>query len=171
MDLFECMRQRRSTRAFHDRPVPEELLQRVLEAARSAPSAGNLQAYHIYVVRDRRVREQLAAASLDQSFIAEAPVALVFCSDPPQSAPRYGRRGEELYALQDATIACAFAHLAATALGLGSVWVGAFQDEAVARAIGAPPHHRPIAILPVGYPAEEPPARPRRPLHELVTEV
>ncbi len=171
MDFFELIRMRRSIRAYKQQPVEEEKIQAVLEAANQAPSAGNLQAYEIYLVRDRAVRLALARAALEQWFISEAPVALVFCTHAQRAAGRYGRRGVQLYALQDATVACTFAMLAAAALGLGTVWVGAFDDEAVRRAIGAPEAHRPVAILPLGYPAEQPAATGRRRLEDLVHEV
>lgn len=171
MDFFELIRARRSVRAYSPAPVEDDKLQAILTAANLAPSAGNLQAYEIYLVRDRQVRLALARAALEQWFISEAPLALVFCANPERSASRYGRRGVRLYALQDATIACTFAMLAVTALGLATVWVGAFDDEAVRRAIGAPEGHQPVAILPIGYPAEQPAAAPRRALKDLVHEV
>ncbi|MDW8100224.1 MAG: nitroreductase family protein [Anaerolineae bacterium] len=171
MDVFECIRQRRSIRAYQDRPVPEDALRQILEAINAAPSAGNLQAYQVFLVRDAAKRRALAQASGDQEFVAQAPVVLVFCTDAARSAWRYGQRGERLYALQDATIACAYAQLAAVALGLGTVWVGAFQDEAVIRALNLPHGLHPIAILPIGYPAESPAPTPRRALSDLVQTV
>ncbi|MCS7314309.1 MAG: nitroreductase family protein [Bryobacterales bacterium] len=171
MEFFDLIRARRSVRAYAPRPVEEDKVQQILTAANLAPSAGNLQAYEIYLVRDRQVRVELARASLDQWFVSEAPVALVFCAHPERSASKYGRRGARLYALQDATIACTFAMLAATELGLASVWVGAFDDEGVRRAIRAPEGHQPVAILPIGYPAEHPAPAPRRSLADLVHEI
>ena len=168
MEFFELIQERHSVRAFQARKVPDDVLQKILEAANRAPSAGNLQAYEIYVLTQPQVRAQVASAALDQSFIAQAPLLLVFCSHPARSEWRYRKRGVRLYALQDATIACTFAMLAATALGLGSVWVGAFDDEGVRRAIGAPRGHLPVAILPLGYAAERPLASPRRSLDDLV---
>lgn len=168
MDYFELIRRRRSIRAFARKPVEDAKLQQILEAARLAPSAGNLQAYEIYVAQRPEVRAALAAAALGQDFIRQAPVALVFCTHPRRSSVRYGDRGSRLYALQDATIACTFAMLAAAALGLGTVWVGAFRDEDVWKAIGSPRDQQPIAILPVGYPAESPAPTDRRPLKEFV---
>lgn len=106
----------------------------------------------------------LAGAAGNQECVAAAPPALVFCAHPARSAPRYGERGKHLHALQDATIACTFAVLAATALGLGSVWVGAFDEDAVARVITAPKTVIPVAILPIGYAAEKPASTPRRQL-------
>ncbi|MGC8794073.1 MAG: nitroreductase family protein [Bryobacteraceae bacterium] len=171
MEFFELIRQRRSVRAYKQAPVEPEKLEKILTAANLAPSAGNLQAYEIYLVRDGKVRQALARAALDQWFISEAPVALVFCAHPERSAMKYGRRGARLYALQDATIACTFAMLAAADLDLATVWVGAFDDEGVRRAIGAPEAHQPVAILPIGYPAEQPAAAPRRRLEDLVHEI
>ena len=170
MDFFQVVSQRRSVRAFQHREVEPEKLKRILETANMAPSAGDLQAYRIYAVKSQQARIGLARAALGQSFIAEAPVVLVFCAVPMWSAVKYGRRGERLYSLQDATIACAYAQLAATALGLGSTWVGAFDEHSVSQAIGASDEEVPIAILPIGYPAESPMPTPRRRLSELVRE-
>lgn len=168
MEFRELLERRRSVRDFEARPVEPEKVRALLEAADRAPSAGNLQAYRMAVVTDRDVRRALAEASFGQDFVARAPVVIVFLADPDRASGRYGERGRALYCIQDATIACAHAHLRAADLGLGSVWVGAFEERAVARAVGAPPGLRPVALLPVGYPAEAPPPRPRRGPGELV---
>ena len=123
------------------------------------------------MVTQDRDRSALARAALEQWFVAGAPVVLVFCAHPSRAARRYPQRGVHLYAIQDATIACAFAMLAATALGLATVWVGAFDDESVRRAIRAPPEAVPVALLPVGYAAEEPETTTRRRLSDLVHQV
>jgi nitroreductase len=167
-NFFELLQARRSVRVYADRPIREDQLQSILGAARSAPSAGNLQAYEIMVVTDMATKQRLVQASLQQQFIAQAPVVLAFLAHPERSAARYRRRGSELYSVQDATIACAYAQLAATALGLGSVWVGAFDEAAVVAALEAEPVWRPIALLPLGYAAESPPPTPRRHLNDLV---
>lgn len=168
MDLFEAIQRRRSVRAYEPRAVEADKLRRILTCALAAPSAGNLQAYAVVVVTDPDTRRALARAALDQEFIAQAPVVLVFFQDPARSAARYGRRGAELYSLQDATIACSYAQLAATALGLASCWVGAFDEQAVRRLAKAPRDLRPAALLTVGYPAEAPGPIGRRPLREVV---
>lgn len=168
MEVFEAFEKRHSIRAYSSKEIPDDVLRRILEAANSAPSAGNLQAYEIVVVKDPKRKQQLAQAAYGQTFIAQAPVVLVFVQNPRRSSIRYGQRGATLYSLQDATIACTFAHLAATALGLGSCWVGAFDDDAVAKVINAPREMRPVAILPIGYPAEQPWATPRRRLDDIV---
>jgi len=168
MDFFEAVKARHSTRAFQSRPVEDEKIHRIIEAVNLAPSAGDLQAYEIIVVRDSKRRNELARAALWQNFIAEAPLCLVFLAYPERSSRKYGQRGSELYCLQDATIAVSYAQLAATALGLASTWVGAFDDEAVARAVEAPKGKRPIAILPIGYAAETPDITPRRLVSEIL---
>jgi nitroreductase len=167
MDLFELVTRRRSVRAFHPEALRPEHLERILAVAQRAPSAGNLQAYQMVVVRDPRQRRALARAAFDQSFVGDAPLVLVFLADPERSGTRYGRRGRELFALQDATIAAAHAQLAATALGYGSVWVGAFDERAVSEVLDAPSSLRPVCLLVVGHAAEEPALTPRRPLGEL----
>lgn len=170
MDFFEVIRKRRSIRAFQDQPVPEEMVQKILETIQAAPSAGNRQAYEVVVVRDPARRQALAAAAWQQNFIAQAPVVLVFCTNPGHNVDRYRERGARLYCVQDASIAVTFAHLAATALGLGSCWIGAFDPGRVAALIGAEGNIEPVAMLPLGFPAETPPPTPRRPLPSLIHE-
>lgn len=170
MEFFEVLQKRYSVRAYKPDPISDETLRKILEAINSSPSAGNLQAYEVVVVRDAERKKQLAKAAWGQWFIAQAPVVLVFVANPERNRFRYGRRGEELYSLQDATIACTFAHLSAVALGLGSCWIGAFDDNAVREVIGATPTMRPVAILPIGVPADTPEPKERRPLEDLVHE-
>jgi nitroreductase len=167
MDLFETVKARRSVRAFVGEPLSPGSLDRLLEAVNLAPSAGDLQAYEVYLVQDGGVKEALVHAAYDQVFIEQAPAVLVFCANPLR-AKRYGERGASLYAVQDATIAAAYAQLAATALGLATVWVGAFDEDKAAQALRLPAGQRPLAILPVGKAAESPAATPRRSLEELV---
>lgn len=167
MSFFDLIQRRRSVRRFESRDVENEKLQKILEAANLAPSAGDLQAYEIVVVRDADRRRKLARAAYGQSFIEEAPVCLIFCANPQRNEWRYGERGRELYCIQDADIAASYAQLAATELGLGSCWVGAFDEDEVSRIINAG-RTRPIIMLPIGYPAESPPRTPRRKIRELV---
>jgi nitroreductase len=168
MSFFELIKTRRSIRAYAPRAVEPEKVDAILAAANAAPSAGNLQAYEILVVRDAAVRRDLVHAALGQEFLSQVPMVLVFFAHPDRSAAKYRQRGAGLYSVQDATIACAYAQLAATELGLGTVWVGAFDDAAVAKAVGARPEWKPVAMLPIGYPAESPAATPRRNLNDLI---
>jgi nitroreductase len=169
MDFFEVCRARHSIRAFEDRAVEPDKLQQILEAANAAPSAGNLQAFEIVVVTDPALKLQLSKSALNQPALARAPLDLIFLQDPPRAAATYGTRGTQLYAVQDATIACAHAQLALTALGLASVWIGAFYPDVIRRLIEAPEHLEPVAILAAGYAAEAPEQTERRPLAELVS--
>lgn len=168
MDLFDAVQRRRSVRSFADTPVDEEELTEVLEAARRAPTAGNLQAWSVVVVTEPGTREELARACLGQEHVADAPLVLVFLADEERSAAKYGERGRSLYAVQDATIAATHALLAATAKGLGTCWVGAFRGDEVRRVIGAPEGHPPVAVIPTGHPEEELVRTSRRPLSEFV---
>jgi nitroreductase len=167
MDFFELISQRHSVRNFGQKEVEKEKLNKILEAADMAPSAGNLQAYEIVVVSDLYQKTRLCEACLNQQFVAQAPVVLVFCENRLKSEAKYGPRGHKLYALQDATIACAYAQLACAALGLSSCWVGAFNEEMVKKLIDAPVGVKPIAVLPIGYANEEPYLTPRREIKEL----
>jgi len=171
MEYFEVIKTRRSTRSFEARPVEEEKLRKILDAANIAPSAGNLQAYEIHLVRRPATLKALVRASRGQAFVAQAPVALVFFAHPSLSSEEYGARGASLYATQDATIACMQAWLAATDQGLASVWVGAFDDDEVRVALGVGTDLSPVAILPIGYAGEHPGPTSRRPLKDLVHEI
>ena len=168
MYLFEVFKVRRSVRAFKARQIEQERMTRLLKAVQSAPSAGNLQAYQVYLVDTPASIRALGESAYSQTCVSGAPAVLVFCTDAPRSAATYSERGKALYCVQDATIAATFAHLAAVALGLGSVMVGAFNEAEVARIIDAPATQIPILLLPLGYPDETPVPTSRRSLDEIV---
>ncbi len=168
-DFFETVRHRHSVRRFRsDRPVEREKLHAILEMASAAPSAGDLQAYRIIVVSSEEGRQALSQIAGDQTFLAETSACLVFCADPLRSATQYGDRGRELYSVQDATIAATYAQLATVAAGLGSTWVGSFDEKALVERLNLEASLRPVAILAVGYPAEWPEPTPRRHLDEMI---
>jgi len=164
MDFFEVVEKRQSVRKYAARAVEPGQLNRILEAANRAPSAGNFQSYEIYVVSGEERRKALAAATFEQDFVAQAPVLLVFCTNPARC--EYATR--EVCALEDASIACTFAMMAATALGLSSCWVGAFRPDAVAGVLGCPAGIVPAAILTIAYPDEQPERTTRREIRDLV---
>ena len=168
MEFFEVVWSRRSIRSFESRDVEEDKLRKILDCINAAPSAGNLQGYELVVIRDLERRKALAKASFGQKQLIEAPVVIAFVQDKARSARQYGARGESLYSFQDATIACAYAQLAATALGLATCWIGAFEDASVTRILRAEKGLVPIALLPIGYPGESPAPTSRRPLDDLV---
>jgi len=168
MDIFEAIKGRRSIRSYGDEPIPDEDIRRILEAAIMAPSAGNLQPWEFVVVRDPDIKKRLARAALGQTFIAEAPVVIVVGANVDRTSWRYGKRGENLYCIQDTAAAIMNLMLAAYALGYGTCWVGAFHDDEVSRIVGFPRSVRPVAIIPVGRPRESPRAPSRLPLEEVV---
>jgi len=168
MDLFEAIRNRRSVRAFKPDPVSDELLNKILEAAQWAPSAGNCQARDFIIVKDPEMKKELCVAALNEYMIEEAPVNIVVCANEERSARRYGNRGRRLYCLLDAAAAVQNMLLAMHALGLGACWIGAFRDGEVAEALNLPEWLKPVAIIPVGYPAEKPWPTSRIPLEALV---
>lgn len=168
MNFFEAVKTRRSIRSFLEQDVEPEKVDLLLQTINAAPSAGNLQGYEVVIVRDVETKAALTASAFGQAFITQAPISLVFCADHLLSASRYGKRGADLYAIQDATIAAAYCQLAATSMGLATVWVGAFDPDAAAQAVKTPEHVTPVAIIPVGYAAESPQMRPRRALNDLI---
>jgi nitroreductase len=170
VEYQELIERRRSVRSYSTRSVDPGALHRILRLVSRAPSAGNLQAYRIVVVRSGTKRRALAVAAGGQDFLAQAPLDLVFFADTDRSATVYGNRGASLYAVQDATIAAIYAVLGATNEGLSTAWVGAFDEETV-QAVCGETKLRPIAIIPVGHGAETPGESSRRDLQEMVREI
>jgi nitroreductase len=167
MDASTLFRQRFSCRRYRQDPVPRATIEAMLEAAIWAPSGGNLQPWRFAVVLSPGLRRALASAAYGQSFVAAAPAVIVVCAVPEESARHYGPRGRELYCLQDTAAATENLLLAATELGLGACWVGAFDERAVARELALPDGWRPVAVVPVGFPAEQASSRSRRPLLDV----
>ena len=108
MEFYEVLQRRRSVRSFLEKDIEKEKLSNVLKALMSAPSAGNLQSYVVYAVRSKDAKEALLPAMDYHESVAVAPILLVFCADPRRSETKYGQRGFELFAAQDATIAAAY---------------------------------------------------------------
>lgn len=167
MEVAECIEGRTSIRVFKADPVEDDLIDEGLRLANLAPSAGNLQSRDFVVVKDAAVKKALMHASYQQEFVRTAPVVVVFCANLERVA-HYGQRGKELYCLQDVAAAVQNFSLFLHSKGLGSVWVGAFDEAKAAEALGTPPHVRPVAIVPVGYPAEKGIRRKRKANTELV---
>ncbi len=168
MDILSVIKGRRSVRDFLTKEIPEELINELIEALIWAPSAGNLQARKFIFVKDRKIKKELARAALGQSFVAEAPLVVVGCADLERIALRYGSRGMNLYVIQDVSASIMQLMLLAHERGLGTVWVGAFDEKTVSDILGLPSFLRPVAIVPVGYPSRIPSPPPRRPLKDLI---
>jgi nitroreductase len=168
MDVLKAIKRRRSVRAFKDKDVPQEIVERLIDGARRAPSAGNIQPWEFIIVRKPEIKRRLAEAALDQTFIEEAPVVVVVCANENRSSRGYGVRGETLYCIQDTAAAIQNIHLLAYSLGLGTCWVGAFGEEEAREILKIPLGVRPVAIIPVGCPAESPSPPSRRPLRQII---
>ena len=150
MDFWEVVKTRRSVRSFAKRDVPESVLERVLEAARIAPSGNNRQPWSFVVVRGAKKRGKIAEACYGQGFVAEAPVVVVCCAE--RYANSYEPWGDRSY-LADAIIAFDHLVLAARNEGLGTCWVGAVHDGEVKKIVNAPDNVDVLMVIPVGYPA------------------
>lgn len=167
MDVKDCIEGRTSIRVFKPDPVDDDVIDEGLRLANLAPSAGNLQARDFIVVRSHATKKLLMEAAYGQDFVETAPVVLVFCANLERIS-HYGDRGRTLYCLQDVAASIQNMTLFLHSKGLGSVWVGAFDEVRAANALGVPEHVRPVAMLPIGYPAEKGVRRRRLPSAELV---
>jgi nitroreductase len=168
MDVLEAINGRRSVRAFKSDDVPSETVEKLIDAARRAPSAGNIQSWEFVIVRESRIKRRLAEAALHQSFIEDAPVVVVVCANENHSFQGYGDRGRDLYCIQDTAAATQNLLLYAYDLGLGTCWIGAFKEDEAKKVLKIPDGIRPVAIIPVGYPAEVPQQRSRRPMNSFL---
>jgi len=162
VEFMEVVRGRRSIRKYRPDPVPQAKLDHILEAARLAPSWANKQCWTFVVVTDPKVKHELGQAG--NAWTAEAPVIIAACADPKQS----GVKEDQSYYLVDIGIAMEHLVLAAADEGLGTCWIGWFDEPRARKALGAAAHVRVVAFTPVGYPDEQPEARPRKTLGEIV---
>ena len=169
MEFNELSQSRRSIRNFKPQAISQEDLIKLITAAQSAPSAGNCQPWHFYIVNDKAVQEELTVACYYQNFMLTAPVFIVVCADIQRTIGRYGERGRHLYCIQDTAAAIQNLLLCAKSLGLGTCWCGAFDEAEVSKIMNLREDMRPIAVIPVGYPVSEPIATKRRPLDEVMT--
>ena len=168
MDVLEAIKGRRSIRAFKNKNVPQEIVEKLIGAARWAPSAGNIQPWEFIIVRKPEIKRRLAQAALGAMLIEEAPIVIVVCANENRSFEGYGMRGKTLYCIQDTAAAIQNIHLVAYFLGLGTCWIGAFREEEAKEILKIPQGIRPVAIIPVGYPAEAPSPPSRRPINQIV---
>ena len=149
-DILGFLTRRSSVRTYDGKQISEKDIEYILKCASTAPSAGNLEAWDVIIVRDEDTRLALAEAAFAQVHLEQAPVIFAVCSNYVRSMSRYGERGI-LYALEDATIACTYMMLAAHAKGLHSCWTGAFEDDLVREILDLPQHLRPITLLAIGH--------------------
>jgi nitroreductase len=167
MEVYEAIAARKSVRAFKSKEVPDEVLWRLLEAGRAAPSASNRQEWRFVMVRDKTTREKLIDAACGQKFVGEAPVVLVCCAQTDEQVMPCGHRSD----LIDVAIAIDHITLAAVSEGLGTCWIGAFNEEKVKEILGIPEGVRIVELLPIGYPVDPSVvSKSRLPLSDIVKE-
>lgn len=160
MDILAAIKKRRSIRDFQKKEIPDNIIDKLIDALIWAPSAGNLQARKFYFVKNEELKKKIAIAALKQHFLSEAPLVVVGCTDSRISY-RYGERGVSLYSIQDVSCSLMGMMLVAYENGLGTVWVGAFDEEAVSETLKLQKFLRPVAIVAVGYPSKVPSPPPR----------
>jgi nitroreductase len=178
MELFDAIKTRRSVRKYLDKPVEDEKLQAVLEAVRMSPSWANFQCWRLVVVKEKDLKAKISAQSYVESFfaplgykanpsakaLAEAPVVIVLCADPGKSGTLWNQQ----YYLVDTGLAAQNMMLAARGLGLGSVFVGIYDEDKLKKLLHIPDEIRIVGLFPLGYPAEEQKGGPsRKPVAEF----
>jgi nitroreductase len=164
MDVSQAIKSRRSIRLYQEKKIEKAKLDKVLEAVRLAPSANNRQEWKFIVVKDNDTRERVADAASGQTFIGQAPVVIVACATESQSIMTCG---QPRYTV-DVTISMSFMILQAQELGLGTCWIGAFNESSVKEILDIPDDIRVVALTPLGYPMQDPIARPRKAIEQIV---
>ncbi|MFQ6083719.1 MAG: nitroreductase family protein [Candidatus Aminicenantia bacterium] len=167
MSVLDAIRKRKSVRKYKSDPIPEDILLKVLEAARLAPSAKNLQPWKFILIKDEELKMKLAEACLRQYFITKAPVIIVACGFPDNCYAYQGRYMKSW----PIDVAIAFEHLVLQAAeeGLGTCWIGAFEEDKVKEILGIPENVKVVALTPLGYPDEQPRDRRRKSLEEIIS--
>jgi nitroreductase len=194
LEVLDVIRRRRSIRNYKSDPIPKDVLDKLLEALRLAPSAGNRQPYKFIFVQDEETRKKLAAACRwsptrpdGQEFIADAPLVIVACGSARKAITRYYKDGKVFLTLGttpeeidkdpieyentmpiDLAIALDHLTLVAAAEGLGTCWIGGLDELEVKRLLSIPDDMRVPIVMPVGYPVSWPEARPRKPVERLI---
>ena len=164
-DLFRVFSTRRSTRKFLKTKVEDWKIDKILSAADVAPTAGNFQGFQVFLIKNDKTKEALVEAANKQPYV-NAPVVLVFCMEPSRVKLKFPPEILEKFSLQDATIAASFSLLAASGVGLSTIWIGMFDEEKVKKILGT--DLRPSSILCIGYPDKKKPPKSRRKLKELI---
>ncbi|MCY3414448.1 MAG: nitroreductase family protein [Candidatus Heimdallarchaeota archaeon] len=155
-------------RSLSEKPVEREKLEKLLNSARWAPSAGNQQPLEIIVVEDPAIKERMNEATGNQGFFVKAPYVLVILNNPKNTINRYKERGRTLYQFQDTAAAIQNILLHAVELGLASTWIGAFYEDKISEIFNIPDDVRPVAILPIAYPNDDPKGPGRKPIEEII---
>jgi len=168
MDALDCIRTRRSIRKYLDKPVEFDKLTLILDAARHAPSVGNLQDYRFILITEKETIQKIAKHCMEQYWIAQAPALIIVCAYDERTELHYGLRGKRLYAIQDSAAAAENILLAANALDLGACWIGIFDEDYLNELLSINEKARPQAIISIGYPDEVPHEKKMEEMETLV---
>src|SRR3989344_4399094 len=168
MNVFECIRTRRSIRKYNDKDVPWDNIVEIMQAGKYAPFAGNIFNCKFIVVKNEDKRRAIAEASVQQYWMADAPVHIVVVGEPEKAERYYGIRGARLYTIQGCAAAIQNMLLTAHSLGLGTCWVGAFDEEEIRRLCNLPEHVNVQGIVTIGYADETPQAPPKHRIEHVM---
>jgi nitroreductase len=169
MEFEQVIRKRKMIREYDQaKQVSDEIIMKLIRNAHRAPSAGHTQVQEFIIVKDPTVKKKLRKAAVDQEYVETAPVLIVVCSNTSRSISRYGSRGKQFYSITDGAFASMLILLTAVNEGIGACFVGAFEDNKVSAIVGLPDYVKPIGIICIGYPAEEPERIERISLSNLV---
>ncbi|SJZ37471.1 nitroreductase family protein [Selenihalanaerobacter shriftii] len=171
-NILDIIGQRKSIRKYEDKKVESKKIEKLMESATLAPSAGNRQPWEFIVVEDEKVIAELIdepMSKFNTSWMSKGvPLMIAVCGNPVESAKKYGDRGRNLYAIQDTAAAIQNIMLAAAGLGLGTCWIGAFDEVEVSELLDVKSDYRIYGLITVGYPAKEGSRPSRKPLSEVV---
>ncbi len=161
MSLIDVVLSRRSIRRYERKDIPKEVLNKILEAGRQAPSANNIQPFHLIVLTDDEIKREFSTG-LWNSFVKDSPVVIVGCSQTTGN-------GDSEWSVVDTSIALQNMVIAAWAMDVGSCWIGDFEEEKVKRTLDIPESWNVLALITFGYPAEQPSQQSKKPIEELVS--
>ncbi len=168
MEFEKVVKKRAMIRRYQKKAVEDEKIQRILNLAWKAPSAGFTQPVEFILVKDEKAKRALFEAALYQEQLLEAPIIIAVVSNTSRSTPRYGKRGREFYSVIDGAFASLIILFTCVKEGLGASFVGAFEDEKVSKVLKLPNYVRPIGLIAIGYPAEAAPKYKRISLEKLI---
>jgi nitroreductase len=168
IDVLDVIKKRRSIRTYKKQDLPQETIETLLEAARWALSAGNVQTWEFVVITSEKMKQELRLAAYGQKNLEEASIVIVVCVDEKRAEQSYGSRGKTLCCLQDTAAAVQNILLTAFSLGLCSYWLGAFKEDQIKKVVKSPEVIRQVALITIGYSNEAPTARSRRPIDEIM---
>lgn len=167
-DIIDVIKERRTIKHFLPKFVSWENISKVIDAGRHAPSCGNIQNWKFIVVIEPDLKQSLARACHEQYEIVQAGALIVVCAEPEKAERYYGERGKNLYSIQNCAAATQNMLLEAHSIGLGTRWIGAFDDEEIRSLLKIPEEIVPQAVIALGYPKEIPEKPPKYPLESVV---